>query len=100
MVSIPIQYLSDIHLEFFRYDEIRFLVRKIKPIHPILILSGDIGNPFEKGYRFFMKEMSLRFEKIFLIAGNHEYYGNGIHETETQIRHVINELSYLFTKFV
>lgn len=63
-----IQYLSDLHLEY----------RKVIPIVPVaadyLILAGDIGNPFKDNYYYFMNRVSRQFKKIFLIAGNHEYW--------------------------
>jgi len=96
---IPIQYISDIHLEFRHIEEIKSIIRKIDPVCPILILAGDIGNPFYQGYRLFLEEMSKKFEKIFLISGNHEYYGGkSIEETEIQIRNIsdkYNNISYL-----
>ena len=96
---IPVQYISDIHLEFLHIEEIKSKARKIIPICPILILSGDIGNPFYKGYKLFIEEMSNKFEKAFIISGNHEYYGGkSIEETDTQIKSIVNEyknISYL-----
>lgn len=67
-----IQYISDIHLEF--------LSKLLKPARfhaaaDILCLAGDIGYPRKPIYRQFIREMSTQFKKVFLIAGNHEYYG-------------------------
>ncbi len=65
-----IQYISDIHLEFFKV-----LPKQIvRPVADILCLAGDIGYPFSSLYRDFLKQVSRDFKKVFLIAGNHEYY--------------------------
>lgn len=70
-----IQYISDLHLEFSRNEQkVRRMLQKIHPIAPICILAGDIGYPFQPTYEFFLKELSNKFEHIFLIHGNHEYY--------------------------
>jgi hypothetical protein len=96
---VQVQYISDIHLEFMHIEEIKSKIRKIIPICPILILAGDIGNPFHKGYKLFIHEMSNKFEKVFIISGNHEYYGGkSIEETEIEIKKIVNEyinVSYL-----
>lgn len=96
---LQVQYISDIHLEFMHIKKIESITRKIIPVHPILILCGDIDNPFSKGYNFFIQEMSNKFEKVFLISGNHEYYGGkSIEETEIQIKNIVKDyknVSYL-----
>jgi predicted phosphohydrolase len=66
-----IQYISDLHLEF--YKKLPYITVKA----PILCLTGDIGYPFSNNYNDFLCYVnSLNFIKIFLIAGNHEYYSN------------------------
>ena len=61
-------YISDLHLEF--RDE----YFDINNEADILILSGDIGNPYEDIYINFLIKISNNFDKIILITGNHEYY--------------------------
>ena len=83
-MSINIQYISDIHLEFYNYNKVVKLVNKIEPIAPILVLAGDIGIPISRNkkckykinrcYEYFLELIAKKFEKIFIIAGNHEYY--------------------------
>jgi len=96
---LPVQYISDIHLEFRHIEEIKSIIRKIIPVCPILIFAGDIGNPFYNGYNLFIQEMSNKFEKVFLISGNHEYYGGkSIEETDDQIKNIVKDyinVSYL-----
>lgn len=67
-----IQYVSDIHLEFYRSHDV--ISTQLIPVAPILILAGDIGHPFQDSYRLFIESMSQRFEHVILIHGNHEYY--------------------------
>lgn len=72
-----IQYVSDVHLEM-RKDK---YVLSLEPIPKqydgqlnIMILAGDIGNPFKLNYNKFLGSCSLRFDQTFVITGNHEYY--------------------------
>lgn len=63
------QYISDIHLEFGSPHP------PIIPSADVLLLAGDIGNPSFDSYEIFLAEMSDLFKQVFVIAGNHEYYG-------------------------
>lgn len=89
---MKIQYISDIHLEFL--DNIRF-TKFIKPIGNILILAGDIGNPYEQLYEEFLNYISTIFDKIFIITGNHEYYNkkHTIEEVNTKIQSIVNQFT-------
>lgn len=72
MEYIDIQLVSDVHLEFHPR-----LYKPIEPKAPILLLCGDIGYP-KKDHRGlywqFIDYYADKFEKIFIVAGNHEYY--------------------------
>jgi len=69
------QYFSDIHTEFFsEYDLKIFLKIYLESKADYLIIAGDIGNPFSIIYSCFLKIISSKFKKIFIITGNHEYY--------------------------
>lgn len=63
------QYISDIHLEFRETPPV------LTPLADVLLLGGDIGNPTQPIYREFLRTVSRQFKQVFLIAGNHEYYG-------------------------
>ena len=63
-----LQYISDIHLEH------KSNFPKIQPIENNLALLGDIGNPFKDNYKEFLKYTSNKWEHIFLLTGNHEYW--------------------------
>lgn len=88
-----IQYISDIHLEFLHIEAVKSIIRKIIPIAPIIVLAGDIGNPFSKNnhYELFIEEISKKFEKVFLISGNHEYYHNDIDNVEERINMIASK---------
>jgi predicted MPP superfamily phosphohydrolase len=73
---MKVQYLSDIHLELYNKFKMYSIVKKIKIAGDILILCGDIGNPFSYNYEYFINYIADKYKKIFIIAGNHEYYNN------------------------
>lgn len=71
---MTIQYCSDLHLEF--YENREFL--KENPLQvqgDILLLAGDII-PFPEmdKHKTFFNEMADKFEQVYWIPGNHEYY--------------------------
>lgn len=68
------QYFSDVHTEFYMSYPGKIQRLKITPLAPYLILAGDIGYPSKKIYENFIDILSKKFDKIFLISGNHEYY--------------------------
>ena len=75
---MKIQYCSDLHLEF--PQNYQFI--KNNPIIPsakILVMAGDIL-PFQMIDEFsdFFTELSDKFEQIYWVPGNHEYYGEDI----------------------
>ena len=78
-----LQFLSDVHLEY---------KNKIPTIHPkatYLALLGDIGNPFRKNYKIFLGQASDKFEKTFIISGNHEYWNTtSISDTDNKISQI------------
>jgi len=84
---MKIQYISDIHLEFLKN------IPKIEKIGDVLVLAGDIGYPFSNIYKDFLIDMNNKFNKIFLITGNHEFYNlkNQRNKTSEEISdHIIN----------
>lgn len=82
-------YISDIHLEYrakipiIRQNNLNYLA-----------LIGDIGNPFQKNYSEFLKNISGEFDKIFLISGNHEYWQDKYNYQE--VNHQINNICSKF----
>ena len=69
---LRIQIASDLHIEFFDEDEdLDFL---IEPKAPILALLGDVGYACTRQLRKFLLSQCGRFEEVWFLAGNHEYY--------------------------
>ena len=99
-------YVSDLYFECCDNHPI------IKNQGDILILGGDIGNPYENKYKIFLIDNSKNFNKVFLITSNHEYYSDGksIDETNLHIEDIIksnnldntiflNNKSYLYGNY-
>src|SRR5581483_308437 len=85
-----IQYCSDLHLE------LRDPFPSIVPSAPILFLAGDICSLYGKHilkYYIFLRWISKKFERVFIVLGNHEYYHSSIPRAEAiakRICQVIN----------
>lgn len=69
MPGHDLQIASDLHLEFGGADV------HITPHAPNLALLSDVGSPFQPHYARFLALQSARFERVFVVLGNHEYYG-------------------------
>lgn len=90
-MEIRFRVISDLHVEFYEIEEIeKKLCEKLKisitspqSTSEILLLVGDIGVIQVEGYktrispeyRSILKFLSKHWKHIFLIPGNHEYYG-------------------------
>ncbi len=72
MSTKSLQIISNIHLENYNYpiNFSNFLI----PSSPNLALCGNIGYPYFLSYKDFLKWCSSKFEKIFIITGNSDYY--------------------------
>lgn len=66
-----IQYISDLHLEF--YDTLK-PETFVEPCAPFLVLAGDIGIPEYPLYKECLKWCSSQWQHVFVVAGNHEFY--------------------------
>ncbi|KAF4961060.1 hypothetical protein FSARC_10294 [Fusarium sarcochroum] len=66
-----VQIMSDLHLELNRqYATFNFPVKA-----PLLVLGGDIGRLVDYDmFLPFLARQTARFEKVFLVLGNHEFY--------------------------
>lgn len=82
--TFKVQIVSDIHLE------LRNSIPVITPEADILLLCGDIGTPKTPLYKEFLSQASSNFLHVFVITGNHEYYGN--HDTMEEIDEKIREI--------
>jgi DNA repair exonuclease SbcCD nuclease subunit len=71
---MKIQYCSDIHLEFKSNREF-MLENALWPVGEILILAGDILPLCEtEKYSDFISYAADKYEAVYWIPGNHEYY--------------------------
>jgi hypothetical protein len=85
-----IQYTSDLHLE-------KGFKRNIIASKPYLILVGDIGYPNNDSYKDFLLNISSKFDKVFVVAGNHEYDQNkNVLEVNNKIENICNMRNNLF----
>jgi hypothetical protein len=88
METYKLQYASDLHLD----AETAPFNMLIEPVAPDLALCGDIGDPFSTIYANFLKWVSGRWNRVFLLAGNHEYFSENpsinMEDVENQIRSV------------
>jgi predicted phosphodiesterase len=91
--SATFQYVSDLHLEFRTYSDLQKIVANIVPFAPYLVLAGDVGKPSHPNYAFFLTAMSKAFEHVFLVAGNHEFYGSSLSEIHTTLARLCEPLS-------
>jgi len=75
-MTLRIRYLSDLHLEFIPPNKLFPFLKQIPPGEEkeIILLTGDIGNPYRPHYAIFMDWISNNFHQAFVIPGNHEYY--------------------------
>ena len=89
---MSVQIISDIHLDYYdiQYNNYSNI---IIPSANILVIAGDLGNPFNDNYKNFLLFYSTLFIKIFIIAGNHEYYYNNIHDTNIKISEICNSFT-------
>lgn len=74
-----LRYVSDLHLEMLKTIEIPKIIslwntKMDKNDENYLALVGDIGNPFQSNLHIFFEKISLKYDKIFYVPGNHEYY--------------------------
>jgi len=78
-----VQLLSDLHLEVGQqYTTFAFPVSA-----PFLLLAGDIGRLIDyNGYLAFLEAQVASYSKVFLVLGNHEFYGldyeSGVREAQ------------------
>lgn len=74
-MSIKIQIISDLHIEFWKKID---ALKHIKPTGDILALLGDTcclaDNANFNKFKIFIKQISDYYKKIIIITGNHEYY--------------------------
>ena len=64
--------MSDLHLEVGQ----QYSTFHIQPCAPLLILAGDIGRLIDyDAFHDFLTTQCRQFQKVFLVLGNHEFFG-------------------------
>lgn len=92
---MTVQFASDLHLEFPE-NEMFLRNNPIQPIGDVLILAGDIV-PFAIMNRYddFFKSLSERFEQVYWIPGNHEFYHYDVSHKPFYLNETIKENIHL-----
>lgn len=78
--TIGFNVVSDLHMDFYfdwknPYDYINDFKNNIQNKCDYLIVAGDIANNNKLSY-IFLESMNYFYKKVFVIDGNHEYYGD------------------------
>jgi len=87
-----IQYISDLHLK-------KGCKRIINDRKPYLLLCGDFGYQRKDNYKDFMLGATSKFDKVFIVAGNHEYDNynvNDFFKVEDLIKNICSMRNNLF----
>lgn len=86
---LKFQVISDVHLEMRGYM-VEFPITA-----PYLILAGDIGRPESALYQQFLEYQADRYDKVFLVNGNHDHYGRTREQTEELVAKICKTRSNL-----
>ena len=78
---MKIQYISDLHLEHHKNNNVFSRIKKLPGCENICVL-GDIGYPESQIYQDFMTYCSNNWKNVFWVMGNHEFY----HKPKTDIK--------------
>jgi predicted phosphodiesterase len=78
---MKIQYISDLHLEHHKNNNVFSRIKKLPNCENICVL-GDIGYPHSQIYQDFMTYCSNNWKNVFWLLGNHEFY----HKPKTDIK--------------
>ena len=85
---MKVQYVSDLHLEFNPNHYIDM------PGGDVLILAGDVcvAANWDDGYLSFFEQCVSKYNKVFYVLGNHEFYGSAqFDQVEPFLRAVLPE---------
>jgi len=85
-----VYYLSDLHIERGIVSLDDFTFNLSTETKNILALCGDIGDPFSQLYWDLIFKMSKMFHLVFILTGNHEYYGHNMQDVDNHIMYNIH----------
>lgn len=100
-LTMKVVLLSDLHSDVRDGRPV-----KINESGDVLILAGDIGDPFAKTYRIQLQQTIGKFKTVIVIAGNHEYWNLNVktkrtlNDTIERIKYVCSQLTNDSTRFV
>jgi predicted phosphodiesterase len=87
-----VQVLSDLHLEV--WQQYTSFANSFPATAPFLVLAGDVGRVIDHDdYLKFLQAQTSRYEKVFLVLGNHEFYDLDYNSTVTQAKSLVQEPS-------
>ena len=95
-MTLRVQILSDVHLEFHHWDNGESFIRSLNPDGvDVLILAGDVGTSHTvvNSLRMFCDHFAQA--KVVFLLGNHEFYGSNPNDVINSIRKVASELKNL-----
>ena len=79
---IIIRLISDVHLEYTNKIPCDIFPEKLsnhkEKVKEVLVLAGDIGDPFSTIYGEFLKLAKSKFDMVIVVPGNHEYYQSNV----------------------
>ena len=99
--TFKLQFASDIHLEFYKLNQNEteeqnkkeredLFAKLLQPSAPYLALLGDIGLPASEvngpTYENLLQWCGEKWEEVWVISGNHEYYKSNNIEVEERIQ--------------
>ena len=84
------QICSDLHVEF--HDKLPDL---LDPASRYVAFLGDIGVVSKESYGQYVLQQADRYEKLLLLAGNHEYYDDYMSNTLAKIEQICSSHSHL-----
>jgi 3',5'-cyclic AMP phosphodiesterase CpdA len=81
-----IAWLTDIHLNFVRRDELDAFFQHVSDANPdIVLISGDIAE--SRDLYMYLRDMAAYVRRpIYFVLGNHDYYGASIAQVRRHVR--------------
>jgi len=81
-----VRIMSDLHLEFYEENNIKFELEHDLDFDTVLLLAGDIhvGTKAQP----YIKEWADRFKHVVYLAGNHEFYHHELNDVVTRWRNI------------
>lgn len=84
MTDFPIQIVSDLHTEI----DPKGVIEELVPACPHVALCGDIGRVGNHFYEDVIAHCAGKFQRTFVVLGNHEYYNGKVSTVEEQARQI------------